>query len=123
MEDTITQQFDQKDIECVDILEKTGYSRCAAKVIVALVTGDKTQRELTICTDENQSAISVALKKLKNDEAVTISEIKSATGKGRPKHIYNLVSWDAMVGVAEHKVAAEIAEKNADIDKLKELVN
>lgn len=121
MEDTITQRLDDKDMECVNVLRKAGYGLCAAKVIVALVGEGKTQHELTVCTGENQSAVSVAVRKLKSVKVLDVSELERTEGRGRPKHVYRLISWDAIVDMVERKAIREIADKNAQIDWLKEL--
>jgi predicted transcriptional regulator len=123
MKDTITQQFDDKDIECVNVLRGAGYGLCAAKVIVALIGGGKTQHELTVCTGENQSAVSVTVRKLKSIKAVDVSELERTEGRGRPKHVYRLISWDAIVDMVERKTIQEIEDKKAQISKLKELVD
>ena len=123
MKDTITQQLDNKDMECVEVLEGAGYGRCAAKVIVALVTGGKTQHELTVCTCENQSAVSVAVRKLKDATVLAVSELERTEGRGRPKHMYRLVSWDTIVDTVERKAIREIEDKKTQVNRLKELIN
>lgn len=123
MEDTITQRLDEKDMECVDILQKAGYGLCEAKVIVALIDGGKTQHELTVCTGENQSSVSVTARKLKDTKEVDVSELERTEGRGRPKHMYRLVSWDDIVDMVERKAIREIEDKKAQIDRLKELAN
>ena len=123
MKDTITQHLDEKDMECVDILQKGGYGLCEAKVIMALVGGGKTQHELTVCTGENQSSVSVTVRKLKGAKEVDVSELERTEGRGRPKHMYRIVSWDTIVDTVERKAIQEIEDKKTLVDRLKELAD
>jgi len=123
MKDKITQQFDESDIERVNILTGIGYTPCCAKVIVALASGNMTQQELTVCTGENQSAISIALKMLEKAVLVGVSKKDHVKSKGRPKNVYNLVSWKGIVDAVEQHVAKETTTKNEEINRLKELTN
>jgi predicted transcriptional regulator len=123
MEDTITQQLDDKDMECVNVLKKIGLNSCTAKTLVALVSEGKTQLELTGCTGENQSSISIALRKLIHLNYVDVSDLLHKEEKGRPKRLYTLRSWDSIVDMIEKKSIREITEQNAQIERLKELIN
>ena len=123
MEDTITQQLDNNDMECVNVLHKAGYRICAAKVAVALLHGDKTQKELVICIGENQSVVSVALRNLINDKLADIAGINESSSKGRPTNVYHLVSWNAIVESVTKKITQEVENKKTQIDRLKTLVN
>lgn len=122
MKDTITQQFDDNDIECVDVLCKAGYGICAARVVVALTHGDKTQMELVICIRENQSAVSVALRNLVSDKQADIAGINESGSKGRPTNVYHLVSWNAIVESVTKKITQEVENKKTQIERLKTLV-
>ena len=121
MEDTITQQLDDKDMECVNVLRKIGCSSGTAKTVVALVSGAKTQLELTGCTGENQSSVSIALKKLVKANYVDVSELLHKEETGRPKRLYTLKSWGDIVDKIEKQIIREIEEKTAQINRLKEL--
>jgi predicted transcriptional regulator len=122
MKDTITQQLDDKEIKYANFLRKTGFGICAAKIIVALVPESKTQKELAICTDENQSAISIGLRKLVNANLVSVSEIMLQDGKGRPTREYTLKSWDTIVDIIEKETIQKHETETAQIERLKELV-
>lgn len=122
MKDTITQQLDDKEIKCANFLRKTGFGICAAKIIVALVPESKTQKELAICTDKNQSAISIGLRKLVNANLVSVSEIMLQDGKGRPVREYTLKSWDTIVDIIEKETIQKHETETAQIERLKELV-
>jgi len=123
MEDTITQQLDDKDIECVNVLRKIGFGSCIAKTIVALVSGGKTQHELTGCTSENQSSVSKALRKLVKENYVNVSELLHKKEKGRPKRLYTLKSWEDIVDRIEKHIIRDVEEKTAQIKRLKELAH
>jgi len=119
MKDTITQQLDENDMECVNILKKIGYPLCVAKVITALTTGGKSQKEIGVCINENQSAVSIALKKLSKENLINRSEGIKDGEKGRPCNIYKLTSWQTMVDTFERKIIREIEKKTAEIKTLK----
>lgn len=121
MEDTITQQLDNKDMECVNVLRKIGFSSGTAKTVVALVPGAKTQLELTGCTGENQSSVSISLRKLVKEGYVDVSELLHKEEKGRPKRLYTLKSWDAIVDKIEKQIIQDVEEKTTQINRLKEL--
>lgn len=123
MKDTITQQLDDKDIECANFLRKTGFGMCAAKVIVALKSGSKTQKEIVICTDENQSGISIALRNLIKGNLVNVSEKMLQGGIGRPQREYTLVSWDAVIDTIEKEIIQKHESEIAEIERLKELTH
>lgn len=123
MEDTITQRLDEKDMEYVNVLRKVGFGSCSAKVVMALVSGEKTQHELAECTGENQSAVSISLRNLKAENYVSVSELLHNEERGRPRRMYILKSWDAIVDAIERKFIREIEDKKTQIDRLKELIN
>lgn len=123
MKDTITQRLDDKDIECVNALRKIGFGSCPAKVIVALVSGEKTQLELTGCTGENQSSVSTALRKLVKANYVNVSELLHKEKRGRPKRLYTLKSWADMVDRIEKEIIRDVEEKTVQINRLKELAH
>ena len=123
MKDTITQRLDDNDIECVNGLRRLGFDSCMAKTVVALISGGKTQFELTGCTGENQSSVSKALRNLVKVGYVDVSELLHTEGKGRPKSLYTIESWDAFVDVIEKEAMQEITNKNAEIERLKELTS
>jgi len=121
MEDTITQQLDDNDMEYVSVLRRLGFGSCTAKVVVALASGGKTQLELTGCTGENQSSVSTALKNLVGAGYVNVSVLLHKEEKGRPKSLYAIKSLNALIDTIEKEVLQEIANKNAEIERLKEL--
>ena len=121
MEDTITQQLDDKDMECVDALRKIGFGTCIAKTVVALVSSGKTQLELTGCIGENQSSVSIALRKLVKADYVDVSELLHTEEKGRPKSLYTLKSWDDIVDKIEKEIIRKFKKKTSEINRLKEL--
>jgi len=123
MKDTITQQLDDNDMECVNAMERIGFDSCTAKTVVALTLCGKTQLELTGCTGENQSSVSVALKKLVKENYVIVSELLHKKGKGRPKQLYTLKPWDNIIDKIKKRVIHEVENKNAQITRLKELVH
>jgi len=123
MKDTITQQLDDKDMEYVIALKRIGFDSCTAKTIVALIPCGKTQHELIGCTGLYQSTISIALKKLVNKNYVIVSELLHTEGRGRPKLLYTLKSWDDIIDEIEKRVIREAEDKNAQIARLKELVH
>ena len=121
MEDTITQQLDDNDMECANVLRKIGFNSGTAKTVVALVSGAKTQLELTGCTGENQSSVSISLRRLVKEGYADVSELLHKEEKGRPKRLYTLKSWEAIVDKIEKQIIREIEEKTAEINRLKEL--
>jgi len=123
MENTITQQLDKKDMEYVDVLKKLGYDMCVAKVIVALIPNGKTQKELSVCISENQSGVSVALKKLSKENLINISERIQDGGKGRPCMVYTLIPWVTIVDKLERKAIREIEKTTEQIKMLKTLAD
>lgn len=123
MEDTITQQLDDKDIECANLLRKTGVGMCAAKVVVALISGSKTQKELAICTNDCQCAISIAVKKLVNANLINVSKVGQVGNKGRPTQEYTLISWDSIVDTIEKATIQKHEIEITQIDRLKELAH
>lgn len=120
-EDTITQRLDDKEIEYANLLRKTGFGTCVAKIVVALVSGSKTQKELGICVDESQGVVSVVLRKLVAKNLVNVSEIMSQSGKGRPRREYTLISWDAVIDTIEKEAFQKHENEIAQIERLKEL--
>jgi predicted transcriptional regulator len=123
MRDTITQQLDDKDNECVNLLRKIGFGMCVAKVTVALIFGSKTQRELSLCIDENQSSVSIALRRLREKNLVDVSGKIPQGRKGRPHQKYTLISWDTVIDTIEKETIQKHETKKAQINRLKELIN
>jgi len=123
MEDTITQQLDDKDMEYVNALKRIGFDSCTAKTVVALIPCGKTQLELVGYTGSYQSSISIALKKLVNENYVIVSELSHKERRGRPKLLYTLKSWVDIIDKIKKQVIREAEDKNAQITRLKELVH
>jgi len=123
MKDTTTQQLDDNDMECVNAMERIGFDSCTAKTVVALIPCGKTQHELTGCTGENQSSVSVALKKLVKENYIIVSELLHKEGRGRPKQLYTLKPWDDIIDKIKKQVIRKAEDKNAQIARLKELAH
>jgi predicted transcriptional regulator len=122
MKDTITQQLDDKDIECANLLRQTGFRMCVAKVIVSLKTKSKTQKEIARCIDANQGDISVALRELISKNLVNISETIH-DGVGRPYNKYILVALSDVIDTIEKAITQKYENEQAMIERLKELTH
>jgi predicted transcriptional regulator len=124
MQDTITQQLDEKDMEYAKILNGRGIPVNQSLVIVALVhENNKTQNELSVMIGTPQSGVSVALKGLVNAGWVEIyeGELSDIKKRGRPVALYVLQSWESVVDHIERTAIRSHEKSMKDIERLKEL--
>ena len=113
---------DEKDLEFVQGLQNLGINRNVARVITYLMDlNERSSKEIETATGLIQSAISIAMRTLRERDWVTEHEIKG-DGKGRPLKIYALrVTIDEIIGYYKAKKSQEAAQTIEVIQRLKEL--
>ncbi len=106
----------------VEMLENIGTPRDVAKILVALNDGGfQSSRELQKSCGLRQPEISMAMKKMLDDELVACEPLKSG-GRGRPSHRYSLNgSLDEMIAPFIAEAQAKLTELEINLSRLSEV--
>lgn len=111
--------LDDTDEESVGILMDLGLKRNVARTLMYLANADDvTSRSIELGADLRQPEVSIAMRKLKEENWVVVRDIKRE-GKGRPLKSYKLaVSIEDIITRLE-EMKRQQAEK--DIENIKKL--
>ncbi len=115
-------EFDEKDIELVNILTSLGVKKISAKVLVYLNSVEEAQsRDIEIATGLRQPEVSLAIKELKADNHVKERQMKKE-GKGRPLCVYSkAMSLTEFVPQLEERIKKQAQAQQDNISKLRTL--
>jgi predicted transcriptional regulator len=115
-------QLDEKDEEIADALISLGMSKNAALTLAYMQNANSaTSIELEQSARLRQPEVSMAMRQLKERDWINENEEKKS-GKGRPYKIYSLkVRFNDIIAQLEKQQRKEIDEKQAMIERLKEL--
>ncbi len=122
MRELIVPRLDEKDEEFANILIDTGLKRNVAKTLVYLANVDEaTSRHIEMGADLRQPEVSIAMRKLMEENWVDVRDIKKK-GKGRPLKCYKLAfSIQDIISNIENLKQMQAENDLKNIRKLQEL--
>ena len=114
--------LDDDDQRFIEALKDLGMSRNIATTLTYLTNVSKaSSQEIEMSTGLRQPEVSIAMRYMRKNTWVNVSEKKTA-GKGRPTKIYSLSApVDTIVQHYENKILDETQATMKAIDKLKNI--
>ncbi len=124
MRELIVQGLDEKDEEFANILMDIGLKRNVAKTLVYLANVDEaTSRHVEMGANLRQPEVSIAMRKLMEENWVDVRDIKKK-GKGRPLKCYKLAfSVQDIVSTLENMKRMQAENDLKNIRKLRDMSN
>lgn len=125
MQDKQIHVLDDNENLAVTLFKKLGLTRNCARVMIYLIKQNRkmTSKEIEIGTDLGQPQISIAVKRLYNNNMIQKITNKEKIGNGRPHYIISTeIEMIELLHIYMKKIQDEYNDKLMTLDKIQELL-